>query len=339
MTNIILINYRSIHHTISCLESLLLLRETNKIFLVDNCSDDDSEEIFQKWVEGKTSAKIPANIAKIINSPVRQHVPLKSLEVKVWSEKKFISANLKECKKINFIKAEKNYGFGGGANIVLEKFINLSEEQYLWLLNNDTIVTGSTLRELLQNCKLSGWNGFLGSSLFYMHVPNKLQSTGAGQLSYPWLLTSHSMNFSAPVDYIVGASLLTTTTFLKQIGLLPGDFFLYYEDVAWSVAAKRGGGYLKIVPTSIVYHAEGGSDQKQRDETRGLTTDFYSLRNRLLLAQRYYPLCIPFVWVTLWGSLVRRLMSGSWVKAYCVFIILWKQPFRNKRPLTLQEVC
>ena len=35
------------------------------------------------------------------------------------------------------------------------------------------------------------------------------------------------------IDYVVGASMLCSKDFLKEVGLLSEDFFLYFEEMDW----------------------------------------------------------------------------------------------------------
>jgi GT2 family glycosyltransferase len=84
-----------------------------------------------------------------------------------------------------------------------------------------------------------------------------------------------------PVDAISGASWLIPRTVLETVGLLPHEFFLYVEDVAYCVKARRVGFPTHVVPQSIVYHEEGATTGRT-----SLRTHYYYHRNRVALWQQ-----------------------------------------------------
>jgi hypothetical protein len=57
-------------------------------------------------------------------------------------------------------------------------------------------------------------------------------------------------------DYITGCAMLVRAEVFRKIGLFDEDFFLYWEDVDFSLRTKKAGFKSMVVSNSWVYHAE-----------------------------------------------------------------------------------
>ena len=58
----------------------------------------------------------------------------------------------------------------------------------------------------------------------------------------------------APIDYLIGASLLLRARALRQAGLLDEGYFLYWEDVELSFRLRAAGWRLAVAVDSTVEH-------------------------------------------------------------------------------------
>ena len=72
---------------------------------------------------------------------------------------------------------------------------------------------------------------------------------------------------------------------VDEVGYICEDYFMYYEDVDWSIKAFRKGIQLKIVNDSVVRH--------YKNKYVPLKLRFYSFKNRLLFIYKNYPLFFP----------------------------------------------
>jgi hypothetical protein len=139
----------------------------------------------------------------------------------------------------------------------------------------------------------------VGSKLLYYDRPTILQSAGGGYIS-SWLgntrLTANNQkddgrwDSTFEPDYICGASLFIKTAVLEEIGFMDDEYFLYWEDVDWGMAARKKQYHLVYCPESRVWHKEGGT-------SGGITrlTDYYWVRNGLFFIKRFYPVLLPFI--------------------------------------------
>ena len=70
---------------------------------------------------------------------------------------------------------------------------------------------------------------------------------------------------------------------INKVGLMPECFFLYYEELDWSMMFTRAGYEIWYDPACTVYHKES----QTTGQNSPLRT-YYITRNRLLLVKRNY---------------------------------------------------
>jgi GT2 family glycosyltransferase len=68
---------------------------------------------------------------------------------------------------------------------------------------------------------------------------------------------------------------------IDKVGLMPECYFLYYEELDWSMMITRAGYEIWYEPASTIYHKESQST----GQNSPLRT-YYITRNRLLLVKR-----------------------------------------------------
>jgi GT2 family glycosyltransferase len=72
---------------------------------------------------------------------------------------------------------------------------------------------------------------------------------------------------------------------IDKAGMMPTCFFLYYEELDWSMMIRRAGYTIWYEPASTIYHKES----RTTGQDSPLHT-YYITRNRLLLVRRNSPL-------------------------------------------------
>lgn len=168
---------------------------------------------------------------------------------------------------VSFIENDENKGFAGGNNVVIKKAL---EEgcQYVVLLNQDTIVEENFIEagvEMLQPKNV----GFVSPKLLYKEnretwwVGSKVYR-GMELLKRPLFQVAEHVSKKVKdegqfegvyeTDYIPGTSLFTKREVLEKIGLLDEDFFMYSEDLDWSLRAKAAGYILLYFSSTTVLH-------------------------------------------------------------------------------------
>jgi GT2 family glycosyltransferase len=67
-------------------------------------------------------------------------------------------------------------------------------------------------------------------------------------------LYAYGTDRAVKVDWLVGAALWLTPAGREVIGLMPENYFLYFEDVEWCWQANHSGGEVWYVPDSVIRH-------------------------------------------------------------------------------------
>jgi GT2 family glycosyltransferase len=84
-----------------------------------------------------------------------------------------------------------------------------------------------------------------------------------------------------PTPYAHGAAMLIRRDAIDKVGLMPECYFLYYEELDWSMMFTRAGYQIWYEPTCTIYHKES----QATGQNSPLRT-YYLTRNRLLLVRR-----------------------------------------------------
>lgn len=283
---VIVLNFRGPDDTIECLQSLD--RSTFRGFeaiVVDNASGDGS------------LARIQAAVSRWVSYP------------------------------LEFIQSPRNDGFAAGNNIGLRAAMARGDGAYYWLLNNDTVVESRALGALVDAAEADRCAGRriaqYGSKLLYDSRPDVIQ--GMGNRYNRWFGITRQIgdlevdrgqyDSAVPVpDLLNGASFFVHDAFLREVGVLAEEYFLYFEEHDWAERGRRAGWGLRIVPASVVHHKQGvaigaiGGDPARKSRL----SDFCSVRSRLLFTAKFHWYCLPTVYLGLLGSIVLRITRGQW---------------------------
>jgi len=173
-------------------------------------------------------------------------------------------ARLREVKtEIEILQSGGNLGFAGGNNVGIREAVRRGAD-FIWLLNNDTIVEPSALQALLDVALSRSDVGIVGSVIRDMEEPRNLQAWGGGHVIMPLGYVRHYLEPTEirRTSYITGASMLIRREVIGQIGFLDERFFMYWEDTDYCFRARSAGWKLSVAGDSIVYHAESSSAGK-----------------------------------------------------------------------------
>lgn len=198
---------------------------------------------------------------------------------------------------IELKKNKSNFGFSHAHNIVFNSYIK--KEEFIWVLNNDTIILKNSLSALISYFNRNPDVAIVGSIMTYYNSPNVIQSYGGGRY-YPSLGLSkllykdrtledvNSMKKTKTPDYLMGSSLLVRSECLNRLNGFDDAFFVYGEDLDFSLRAKREKIKLAVCPESIILHKDSGS-------TKGKKDLFYYLlfKSNMINTKKHYPYFLP----------------------------------------------
>jgi GT2 family glycosyltransferase len=116
-----------------------------------------------------------------------------------------------------------------------------------------------------------------------------------------------------PNAFVSGCSLFFRTALAEELGFLPEDYFLYYEDPAFSLLLKRRGLAIAGTDSVVVQHIESLSTGR-----RSMLMEYYSKRNRWHFMQEFFPHRVgPNRWRLLYdlqSYLFRLRFRRAWVE-------------------------
>ena len=225
---------------------------------------------------------------------------------------------------LTLIQSGANLGFAGGNNVGIRHALQGGAD-YVWLLNNDTVVEPDALSELVKRAQTEPKVDMCGSTLVYYHNRDVIQAYGGGTYN-KWLGLSkrlgHGKSRAEPVSateverrlgYIEASSLLVSRCFLDTVGLMDEAYFLYYEEIDW-VTRAHGKFKLGYAKDSIIYHKEGASTgaSDYASRPKSWTADYYSVRNRILITRRLFPHALATVYLSLVGIIFNRIRRRQW---------------------------
>lgn len=318
---IILLMYKNWEDTLECLESIFNIDYENyKVILVDNCSPNNELERVKMWASG-------SQLAEVKNPKLEQYsasITRKPIEYTLIDNRLEICNKMKDEHKLILIQSNKNDGFGAGCNIGIDYVNNNCKFDYIWLLNNDTVVDKTYLRRFLkyaesrviENRKL----GIFGSVLAYYDKPNIIQGSGGKYNKFlgTTCLTDHnicineySITGKIP-DFPIGASMLVRRDFLSEVGMLCEDYFLYYEEYDWVMRGKKFGWAFDICPEFGIFHKEGGSIGSSSDwKKRTYVSDYYGLRNRKIITRKFHKKLLPSLYLSYFFVFIKRILRND----------------------------
>jgi GT2 family glycosyltransferase len=191
--------------------------------------------------------------------------------------------------EVNVIRSGSNLGFAGGNNLG----IRAAKGDYLFIVNNDTEFTPGLIEGLLEIFEKYPDAGMASPKFHYFFHKGTIEYAGYENVNvftgrngmigcrekdegqYDEVRTTH---------YVHGGAMMVPKKVIEEVGGIPEQFFLYYEEFDWSVQIKKKGYKIYYQPQSLIYHKESMTIGKSSP----LKT-FYLTRNRILFMRRNMP--------------------------------------------------
>jgi len=325
---IVLVNWNGWRDCIECIDSVLVQAQRNfHIFIVDNDSRDGSIDRIAAWCaapEADPNWRRQHGVDRYTDQPVRSGVQYRVVD---RSDRGVPPAD--DGCRVTLIRSGGNLGFAGGCNVGI-RAAGLDDFAYFWFLNPDTVVDRLALVELIARAERQPRMGIVGSTLLFYDAPDTVHALAGGRLNRLNASSSHigehSLLSAVPSDasaverelaFVCGASMLVTTPFIRQIGLMQEDYFLYYEEVDW---AMRGIDHFQLgfARQSHVFHKSGANSSK----IMPLFTAGVFYRSRLRFVSRFLPDRMAAAKRQLFVEMLRHIARGRWGMARVVGLTL-----------------
>lgn len=193
----------------------------------------------------------------------------------------------KKYPSIQVIRSTQNLGFSGGNNLGIQ----IANGKYIFLLNNDTLVSDDSLIYLYETLNNSPKIGAVSPKIKFAFPPQNIQFAGFTPLS-KYTLRNQAIGYNEPdegqfdipqkTNALHGAALMIKREVINKIGPMPEIYFLYYEEMDWCTRMLNHGYQLWYEPRCTIYHKESRST----GQNSPLKT-YYLTRNRLLYTWRH----------------------------------------------------
>lgn len=293
---VVVLNWNGSEDTVNCVESLLAMPGERPMIVV---ADNDSR---------------PEQL-DVLRTGLRSLVP-DCVETTLEDGIQGIGAG-----SLVLLRTGANLGFAGGNNRGCELALRVHDFDYVWFLNNDTVVEPNALGELLSRAAQDPKIGICGSTLVYLQDKESVQAWG-GAAYHAWTAASMSIGHGhklsdtpsdpteveAKLGYVVGASMLVSRRYLREVGFMEESYFLYSEEHDW---AQQGIDRFRLgwAPRSIVYHIHGAAIGTDPSGGSPLSM-FYLYRNKLRFAWIHTRWALPTVIASVSWKIVKELLKG-----------------------------
>lgn len=224
---------------------------------------------------------------------LRKHIPRELADIFLVENSPQPSGAGKEL--TDFYQIVPNKGYSHGNNVGL-RMAYKKGYRYTLILNNDTLCDYNFLESLIHaieankadavspkiiHCKIENHTLHKINKLAYAgaFTPSKLEHWYPRGVFGDTPATMYAQNESC--DWLSGACLLLRTEVLSLVGLFDEDYFLYYEDVDWSLRAKQRGASLWYIGNEIIYH--------QHSKSTSEVKAFYYPRAFLIFIHKHFP--------------------------------------------------
>jgi len=236
--------------------------------------------------------------------------------------------------KVKIIEFPENKGFAEANNIAIKYVLEQNKSDFLWILNNDTVIKKNSITELLNFYinKKDDKIGFIGSKLMYYNNPNLIQTVG-GKINR-WLAISKLIgkgeidtgqydNQELKPDFVIGAAMFLHKNLISEIGQMPTGYFLYSEDIDWCITAQKFGFVNFTATKSVVLHKQGKTiGNKYLEEDFNPVTGKYLYSSYLKLFKKHFKINVPMAYFMLTKKMFGRLARNKKTEAKIILNVI-----------------
>jgi GT2 family glycosyltransferase len=211
----------------------------------------------------------------------------------------------------------RNLGFAAGSNLGAQYFLEQTPYGFLFLLNNDLVIAQDTVERLVDNASASRAIGVTVPKIYYTTPSNQLWYAG-GYIDWRKGTCEHygfgqrdkgQFDQQRDVSFACGGAELVKREVVERLGLFQEWYYMFEEDVEFSIRVQRADYAIRYVPTALAWHKVGASAASRGNAF----VWYYLIRNRLYTMRAhanwhqwlgfwtYLPLLC--VWKSLWYAL------------------------------------
>jgi len=286
--NILSVNYNSAQDILHCIASVSKSTYQNfQIFIVDNHSTDNSIEAIETGCN-----KLNLSVHKIFSEDLISE-----------------QGGTLLTSRVILIQNTSNKGFAAGNNVAINYLLNERKNEYVWLLNPDVEVEDEVMADLvtLHNNKEKVLTGNL---IHYFDEREKVMYYGGFKV-HKFVHGIRSITVSEEknkIDAIAGASLFTDLETFRDLGMLPEEYFLYWEETDFCTTARKKGYVFDVNTRSKIFDRVGSASNTS------FTREYLYILSGLRYYRKFYPWHLPMILLSTFAKQIKALFFGSRLK-------------------------
>lgn len=202
-----------------------------------------------------------------------------------------------EDDRIEYLRLDENIGGAGGFARGMARAMEGSFD-WIWLMDDDASPKLDALEELLK-----GLAGLPAETPDMPCVLTSCVTTKTGEID-----TQHRRIFNftmldskrvkaeaynrsiSKIDVGTFVGFMVNRATVDRVGLPCADYFIYFDDIEYSLRIKQAGGNIYLVPRSRIVHPEDPNDSKSFSRSPSYPwRSFYQTRNQISTYRRYAP--------------------------------------------------
>lgn len=238
------------------------------VILINYNGFDDTLECIESLEKIKKNINYNVNICVVDNNPNNEDDHAKLIEIK------------KLYNNLVVLFSKNNNGNFAGNNIGINYAIK-NNADYIWVLNNDTTVDKNVIDELLKSAiKI---NAFFTTKIYNYYDEHELMYSGAiiDKKKLQVDFRRNEISEDVLTEFISGASIFAAVDLWKKYRL-PEEYFLYEEDIDFSLMLTSNNIPMYVVAQALIFHKESASTNKLH-----YIKEYYFIRNKLMLIKKY----------------------------------------------------
>ncbi|MGR3741273.1 glycosyltransferase family 2 protein [Companilactobacillus sp. DQM5] len=266
--SIIVLNYNNALDTINCLKKLRKINYKNyKVIVVDNHSTDESLSKIEKAIDKEY----------LIKSPV-------------------------------------NGGYAKGNNLGIKYALEINSD-YICVLNNDVDITPNLILDFVSAFTTENELGIAGPVVCDYDKRNLIQSAGSkvnmnygrAEELYKGMDIASLTSKYVDCDYVSGSCLFFKKEIVEDVGYIPEEYFLFYEENEWCMNARKKKYKVRCITNIIVWHR--GSHTI--NQITGLS-EYFMYRNLVIFIKKN-------------GTVKNKLIFNTYFLLFCIKSIFTKK--------------
>lgn len=187
------------------------------------------------------------------------------------------------------IENEENLGGSGGFNAGL-RAAYAKGYPYLMCVDNDAMLDENAIGNLYDFLENHPETGMAGAKVYHLEAPQYVQQFGqkidfenyCTEVNYFNELEDGSMPEYLYTDSVAACSLMVRRTVIDEIGFMPEENFLYWDDTEWCYLCNLAGYKVASVGNAKALHAMGA-----KKETVNTFPTYYAWRNWITFFSKY----------------------------------------------------